>query len=267
MAKNALTGIERKLVIDYLIQNDVPLTLSEVADSSENAVPFPVAFRGEETKVLEQGIIILQNAPNASQFDGKIVKIQFYFNKLALYFETKAQASSAGIALVIPETIFKVEEKQKKAKTGFSVTIFYETSSQKGQKTDIECDFDERFPLFTQADSESCIERFLREKLPEEAESIDGRFHAPKVIFADSRNIVFAAKKSDMCLSLGSEYALMLCFPIAGPIKERKVYLSCVVEHMFESYECDRLCALANFSSIREEDERFLCDKMKCGEL
>ena len=69
-----------------------------------------------------------------------------------------------------------------------------------------------------------------------------------------------------MPFTSGSEYALLLRFPISGPVKERKVYASCVIDRIYESFECGRLCACAVFSSIREEDERFLEDKMHSGE-
>ncbi|MBQ9205974.1 MAG: hypothetical protein IJ158_04610 [Treponema sp.] len=269
MAKNELTGIERKLVIDYLIQKNPAITVhpAETADFKKTALSFPLVFQTDELAILEPGIILLKERDAYSALEGEQIRIQFYYNKLALYFVGTIQKSSAGLAIVIPEVIYKFEEKSQNAPKEFSVTVFFKSSLKNEQATEITCMFDERFPLFVQDDSQSRIERFLGEKHAEHAESIEGRFHAPSVIFIDCQTIVFAAKKSDMCVSLGSEYNLAFRFPIAGPIKERKICLSCTVEHMFESYDCDRLCALARFSSIREEDRRFLEDKMKSPRL
>ena len=265
-----LTGIERQLVLEYLMDGNSPVTLTLLKEDGAEAqanepvsAVFPVALRAEQIKVLNQGIILLKNAPeSASVFLGKTVKVQFYFNKLALYFITKVQGVSSGLALVIPSVISKIEDSVPADKSGFSVVLYYANGSRTGQKIDIRCDFDDRFPLFVRGDCKKIVDRYLSEKLPEKAESIDGRIHAPKVIYLDSQRIVFGAKKTDMSLTHGCEYAVLLRFPIAGPIKERKVYLSCIIEDMFENYECNRLCACAKFSSIREEDERLLSDKI-----
>ncbi|MBB5225608.1 hypothetical protein DYE50_06910 [Treponema ruminis] len=270
MEKSELTGIERQLVLEYLMDGNAPVTLTLIkeessapSDSAPISAIFPVALRAEQLKVLNQGIILLKNVPeSASVFLGQTVKVQFYFNKLALYFVTKVQRVSAGFALVIPSVISKVPDKKSQEKSGFAVVLFYKNGSKSGQKIDIHCDFDERFPLFVRSDFKKIVDRYLSEKKSEQVESIADRIHAPKVIYLDSRRIVFAAKKTDMSLTQGCEYALLLRFPIAGPIKERKVYLTCIVDEMFENYECNRLCACAKFSSIREEDERFLSDKI-----
>lgn len=270
MGKTELTGIERQLVLEYLMDGNSPVTLTlikEENDSSHDTAPvsavFPVALRAEQLKVFNQGIILLKNAPeSASVFLGKAVKVQFYFNRLALYFVSRVQSVSAGLALVIPSVISKIEDKISSSNSGFSIVVFYENGSKNGQKIDIRCRFDERFPLFVKSDFKKIVDRYLSEKVQEEVESIEGRLHAPKVIYLDSRSIVFAAKKSEMSLAHGRQYALLLRFPIAGPIKERKVFLTCIIEDMFENYDCNRLCACARFSSIREEDERFLSDKI-----
>lgn len=261
MAKNSLSGLERKLVIDYLIKESpsLTLTLDEETFPKESAFRFPIALRGEQTKILDEGIIIAQSE-SISSLEKKSVKLQFYFNKLALYFSSKLQKSSAGWALVIPEVIYKQKDEPPKSKEGFSVTIYYESNSKESKKTDIVCDFDESFPLFVESNYKERIEAFLSQKNSIQTEAISGRIHAPKVIYLDEKKIVFASQKIAMPFSQKSEYALLLKFPIAGPLKERKVYLTCVISEMFESYECDKLCACADFSSIREEDERFLND-------
>ena len=269
MAKNELTGIERQLVLEYLMDGNSPVTITLVKDAGETSstepvsAVFPVALRAEQMKVLGQGIILLKNAPDsAGLFVGKMVRVKFYFNKLALFFVTKVQRASTGLALVIPSAISKVEDVQSVDKPGFSVTIFYKSGSKSGQKIDIRCYLDERFPLFVRSDYKKLSKRYFAAEIEDSEESIAERIHAPTVIYLDSESVVFAAKKNDMTLTQGCEYALLLRFPIAGPIKERKVYLSCVVDDVFENYECNRLCARAKFSSIREEDERFLSDKI-----
>lgn len=274
MAKNGLTGIERQLVLDYLMDGNADVTLSLVQEQGGKAVhppvapavpvTFSVAPRAEQSAVLNQGGILLKGSGTAAVFSGKTVRVQFYFNKLALFFVTAARLSSAGLALALPEHIQKVEDRQEPVRGGFSATVFYQAafSPRVAQKTDIVCGCDERFPLFIASDYRKRVAVYLSEPLPARTEPNALRIHAPSVIYVDSRRIVFASEKRAMPFSPGAEYALLLRFPISGPLRERKVFLSCVVEQMFESHECDRLCACARFSSIREEDERFLSDRM-----
>ena len=73
MKKNELTGIERQLVLQYLVDGNVPVTVTEVKTAVEDnekiksltSGVFPVALPGEQMTVLDQGIILLQNPPEA----------------------------------------------------------------------------------------------------------------------------------------------------------------------------------------------------------
>ena len=270
MPKKELTGIERQLVLSYLIEGNAPVTVSLLRDTQnpdfdDNAdePPFPIVLHGNQMRLLEEGIILIKNPPLlVSTFAGRSVRVQFYFNKLALFFVTKVQWASNGLALVIPLVINRVEDSAEAKKSGFSVTLFYENGMRNSQKINVECDFDDSYPLFVVSDFNERIDRFLSEERVSKNEAISCRAHSPKVIYLDSKVIVFAARKNDMSLTPGSEYAVLLRFPIPGPVKERKVYLSCVADDMFEDFERKRLCAIARISLIREEDERFLADKI-----
>ena len=274
MVKNELSGVERQLVIEYLIDGNSPVTLSLINENpiDENqktvSTKFSLASRAEQLKIMEKGIILLKDASDfATIFEEKKVRVQFYFNKLALFFVTKIQRVSTELAFLIPSVIYRIEDKVSETKKDFSVIIYCESTSESGskinQKTDIECDFDDRFPLFYHVDYIQIIERYFSEESFEKIESIAERIHAPKVIYIDSKRIVFAANKKEMPLISGVEYTVLLKFPIFGPIKERKVYITCLIEKIYEDSEFTKTCACAKISSIYEEDARFLNDKMK----
>ena len=122
MAGSELSGIERQLVLQYLIDGNTPITVTPVEESgssegekekikSDSSRIFPVALRAEQMTVLDQGIILLKNPPeNIKSFDGKDVRVQFYFNKIGLYFVTKMKKVSSGPAIVIPAAIQRVTE-------------------------------------------------------------------------------------------------------------------------------------------------------------
>lgn len=129
-----LTQIERELVLQYLRDDNVPLTITleekpdqteaDVTDNRidsidyEKRVPasavFPVAIKSRQIEVLNQGIILLKNAGRLVQpFIGKSVRVQFYFNHVGLYFISTVKEYSMGFAVVIPPSIKRVKDSFK----------------------------------------------------------------------------------------------------------------------------------------------------------
>ena len=148
-----LTGIERELVLQYLIDGNVPVTVTPIedeegADAREDggesevkpatAALFPIAIKAEQLKVLEQGIILLTNPPqNVQNFIDKKARVEFYFNRLGLYFETKIKRIKAGLALVIPSSISRIQEAAATPRpTEFSARLYFSVN----QKADIQYD-------------------------------------------------------------------------------------------------------------------------------
>ena len=90
MEHEKLTGIERELVLQYLIDGNVPVTLTpveeELTSNSEDTEGeirsltsqiFPVAIKGEHMKVKKNGDILLENpAQSIKSFANKQVKVE-----------------------------------------------------------------------------------------------------------------------------------------------------------------------------------------------
>ena len=273
MAGRNLSGIERQLVLDYIRDGNAPLTLSLAnahlpANSLPSSTLFHVAARDEQVKAMAQGVILLQDSENkAAFFAGKTVTVNFYFNRLALFFETRAQPVPGGLVLALPDFICKVEDKMENQKNAFSVVVYYESSSRKAsgksRKTDISCDFDEAYPLFFESDYMELVNKCLSQKIKKEREAIAGRIHSPKLVYFDRKRMLFLSDRGEMPFVPDCEYACLVSFPLEGPVRERKVYLSFVIEDLYESFDRSRLCACARISSIQEEDSRFISDKVK----
>jgi hypothetical protein len=112
---------------------------------------FPVALPGEQITVLDQGIILLKNPPESVKvFDGKKVRVQFYFNRLGLYFITTVKTVKSGLALVIPSVISKIQEKETKKTENFSAVLCFNSnsSSEKNISSSVNCGFSPEYPLF-----------------------------------------------------------------------------------------------------------------------
>ena len=305
---NELTGIERKLVLQYLMDANVPVTLTEEKEEtgSENQEQqrevkvrsaasgiFPVALPGEQMTVLDQGIILLQNLPESiKSFDGKKVRVQFYFNRLGLYFITDVKSVKSGLALVIPSCINKIEEKEKKQAFALTALLYY-SSQESGA---LKCSFLQDYPLFVspkwsdvpeevQLKAKSYLEKFVMEcrsdgksignglflisvvrylssQIQKSNSSIEGRKENPFIIYLDEQRIVFAGNADDIILKPGCEYSLVLGFPILnGPIKERAIYSNFKADNVFFDEENKKYCAVCSFTNIKEEDARYIEDK------
>lgn len=309
-----LTGIERQLVLQYLMDANVPVTVTEEPDfASEKDLEdkkadkepeirtvasgvFPVALPGEQLTVLDQGIILLKNPPESVKvFNGKRVRVQFYFNRLGLYFITTVKNVKSGLALVIPAVINKIQEKKSVASEKFSALLCFSTSNS-SSGTSVNCGFLEDYRLFVspkwsdieeenQIEAKNYLERFvmlfrsvgkamgnglffisvvrfLSDKKTDAVSSVEGRKNPPKIIYIDGERLVFAANKEDILLKKGEEYSVVLSFPIErGPVKERTVYAIFIVEDVFEDSQQKKACAVCTYTDIKKEDVRYLEDK------
>ena len=155
MENNNLTGIERELVLRYLIDGNVPVTVTPVEkeDGSEESVKplssavFPVALQSEQFASGGGDIILLKNPPQSViGFAGKRVRIEFYFNKVGLFFITEMRAVKSGLAFVAPESICRIKDAETEHDYDFSATIYYSCSNK--ATVNFDCVPCEGFELF-----------------------------------------------------------------------------------------------------------------------
>ena len=315
-----LTKIERDLVLKYLVDDNVPLTVtledkpqktdSELVDkktaipTKEERVPtsavFPVAIPSEQTDVLKEGVILLKNpARSVLPFLGKRVRVQFYFNRLGLYFTTVMKEWSGGLAIVIPTSIKRIPENITKREYSFFATLSYEAgdaqvsleclplsgwdlfSPPKWADINEDCQIEakallEKFVLQVKTDSGPrvsnglhllSVARFLSGEgltFPSSTpDPIEGRAKPFAMIFADESRIVLVAGEGCQSLASGSLYKLSLVFSLLeSKLLKRTVHTECSLERVFEN---DRMpsvkCISLRFEKLKEEDWRFLREK------
>ncbi|MBO4547304.1 MAG: hypothetical protein J5700_06975 [Treponema sp.] len=299
-----LTGIERELVLQYLIDGNVPVTVTPIeedepdTDDGEKVKPatsalFPIAIKAEQLKVLEQGIILLTNPPqNVKNFIDKKARVEFYFNRLGLYFETKIKQIKAGLALVIPSSISRIQETPAAARpTEISAQLYFSVN----QKTDvhIDCVPAQGYQLFAkpvwkdiaedaQVQAKKYLEEFIvhaRQKgvagsgvqlipvvryLSEKVlkmESVQNRKSPLEILFINHERIVFGQRVGNADLQDGMEYAIEMSFPLPRPLSERKIFGTCRVESNYYDENRELVCAVCRYTSLQEEDIRFLYEK------
>jgi len=296
MIKTELTGIERELVLKYLEDGNVPVTVTAVSskttgkqDESAQSAVFPVAIKPSNMKLLDKGVILLENPKQAiNSFAGKRVKVEFYFNKLGLSFITDMKRVSSGLAIVIPETISRIGDSEVPYDHKFEAVLFY--SCGNNRNVHIDCLPEPSYTLFSKpvwsdivsensVKAKEYLERFVKDAKKQNTagnglylipacryltekckavKAVEGRADPLKILYVDSDCILFGQENDSVQLISGTEYALKMSFPIAdGPIDKREVFVTCLVQSFYTG-DNERKCTKCIYTSVKEEDKRFI---------
>ena len=302
LEKNKLTGIERELVLQYLIDGNVPVTLTPVEENLENkdvihsltSQIFPVALKGDQVKVHKNGLILLENPPQAVvNFANKTVKVEFYFNRVGLYFISQVKETREGLSLVIPEQIERIIDVTEEKEYSFSAIIYFECKTRKD--LNIKCVPYENLELFTrpawkiiplenQRAAKELLEDFVKAAKVEKnagngiqlipvckyltepkkaaVEAMEGRTKPLSILFVDHERLVLGME-SDYCTFFqNDEYGFKLSFYIEkSPILTRDVYVTGAVNKIYRSRDGKLSCVDFRYTSMQEEDLRFLYEK------
>lgn len=301
MSGSKFSGLETSLIKKYLAASGCQVEISDRNDFSVKI--FIDEAKNQDKIIQKNLLKIRIEKENRNYFQNLVfsktqIRANFYFQGLGLYFFSRVFFSGNFFYILLPDDFFNITENQK-TKSQISITIFYKAVSV----IPINCQNNEKFPLFEKpvlsaknlvendfnSDVKSWIEKILRAAkqnpsgYPEignglflisvgkylldeensEIESVQGRKKAPAVIYLDENRIVFASKKEDIILSAGEKYEIQIAFPIPGPIKSRKLNLACVVQKIYENADITKFCADAKITEIKEEDKRFLSEKIK----
>ncbi len=304
MAQKSLTGIERELVLQYLIDGNVPVTLTPIEDetSSESdeiiksltSQIFPVAIKGEHMKVQKDGEILLENAPQSvANFANKLVRVEFYFNRVGLYFSSLVKETKKGLSIVIPDKIERILDVEDDKQYDFSANIYFECKTRK--ELNLKCVPDDSIELFTrpawkiiplekQKEAKELLEVFVEQAKSEKnagngiqlipvckyltsplvntVEALQDRIKPLSILFVDHERLVLGMETKACTFFPTEEYGVKLSFSIkAGPISTRDIFVTCVVNKIYRSRDGLLSCVDFRYTTMQEEDMRFLYEK------
>lgn len=302
MEQKSLSGIERSLVVQYLTDGNVPVTLTPVEDSlgsdeiirSLTSQIFPVAIKGDKVQVSNKGEILLEDPPDAARrFLNKTVKVEFYFNRVGLYFHSKVQENDDGLALSIPPVIDRILDTVEEKNYDFSALIYFECKTKK--ELSIRCVPDESVELFVrpawkiiplenQKSAKQLLEQFvedakveknagngiqlvpvckyLTEPKPERVEAMQDRPEEPSILFVDHERLVLGMTSKACTFFKGEEYGIKLIFSIKkGPVLTRDIFVTGDVNKIYRSTDGTLSCVDFKYTTMQEEDLRFLYEK------
>lgn len=303
--KKTLSGIERELVLQYLIDGNVPVTLTPFSNQDNSDSPksltsavFPVALKAEKLRTSKSGIITLLNVPQSVlSFAGKNVKVEFYFNRVGLYFYSEVRSSSEGLQLLLPDTINYIEDTADTRKYDFTASLYYECRTQSdvniacvpwSQSPLFERPVWKTIPLENQKKAKSYLELFVEQAKLEnkngniigngiqlipvcnfltyteeqKMEALQDRMKPFYILYVDHERIVLGSEVKGFTLVAGAEYAIKMSFSLKeGPLVSRDIFVTCKVKKIYNDVQGTKFCADCTYTSLQEEDLRFLYEK------
>lgn len=297
MKNEKLTGIERELVLQYLIDGNVPVTVTPVDSENDadtiHSVPsqiFPVVIKGENVKVSKSGEISLKNLPqSAVSFKSKNVKVEFYFNRVGVFFESKISETKDGYTIELPKEISRIQDVEEEHLYDFSSVIYFDFNNKKD--LNIKCvpskivELFERpvwksIPLENQKKAKDLLEKFVEEaKVQKNAgnglllipvcnyltfentqfESIENRQKPVEILYIDHERIVVGFEQNDDFVQ-NEEFGIKLIFSLKkGPILTRDIFVTAFVNKIYKNE--NKFCIDFKYTTLQEEDMRFLYEK------
>lgn len=302
MDNKILSGIERELVLQYLTDANVPVTLTpldkDIGLDGEvhplSSAVFPVAVKGEQIKVEKGGKIILENTGSAvKSFAGRLVKVEFYFNRVGLYFTSKVDEINDSLVIYIPENIGRIQDKTEADRYDFSGNLYFECRTQ----SDINVSFVpwklstlfskpawSSIPLENQKKAKSYLEMFVEQAKVEKNigngvhlipvcnyltyeeekgfEAVEDRMKPLSILYVDHERIVLGTEAKNFNLVSGAEYALKFSWKLKnGPLPTRDIFVTSKINKIYTDVASSKYCADLVYTTIQQEDIRFLYEK------
>lgn len=298
-----LSGIERQLVLQYLMDGNVPVTLtpvnleekkSEKIHSISSQI-FPVALRAENIKVTESGKIYLENPPQSViGFENKEVKVEFYFNRVGLFFIETIKKDNNTLYFELPNEISRISDEEDTKEYDFSAVLYFEYKNKKD--LNLKCIPWNKIELFTrpawksiplenQKNAKKLLEIFVEQAKEEKnagngiqlipicnfltssnndkMESLQNRVKPINVLYVDHERIVLGFDDLPEDFFKGSEFGLKMSFLLKeSPILSRDVYVTFFVNNIYKANNSElQACIDCVYTSIQEEDIRYLYEK------
>lgn len=300
MIPKGLSGIERELVLQYLIDGNVPVVITPVEENNLEEIQnmtseiIPVSIPAEHISVLKEGIILLENITSVDKFIGKPVRVEFYFNSVGLFFETEMKSVSSGPALVIPSVINRIIDVQINKKYDVRAQMYYSLEAASGNFFDcipaagVELfsrpawssiqlekqvkakEYLEQFVVKAHENGQAGngiqlinICRFLVQDNYERVEAVQNRIKPFEILFINHERIVLGCISNDAVkISEGNEYAFKMSFSLKDtPAITRDIFVTARVDLIYQDESGKRFCCDCSYTSLQEEDCRFLYEK------
>lgn len=300
MENKKLTGIERELVLQYLMDGNVPVTITPIVENSNketihspDSKIFPVAIKPEKIKVEKTGKIFINNVSDEKFNKAEDARIEFYFNRVGLYFISKLSFENNKLVINLPDEIDRIKDVEEQIDYEISAILYFEFENKKGLNQKCipwnEKDLFERpmwksIPLENQKIAKEYLETFVQDgksnrnignglqlipvcnyltNLSEnKIESIQNRKKELSILYIDHERIVLGDSSLVDDYKEGTEFGMKLSFSIKdSPILSRDIFVSFYINKIYKNKETNKICIDCVYTNIQEEDVRYLYEK------
>ena len=228
-----------------------------------------------------------------SSFANKQVKVEFYFNRVGLYFISPVKESKQGLTLEIPDQIERIVDMEEDSDYDFSSVIYFECKSRRD--LNLKCVPADGVELFVrpvwkiialeyQKKAKELLEKFveqakleknagngiqlipvckyLSEPHPAVMEAMENREKPFSILFVDHERLVVGMETIACTFFENEEYGIKLSFSIKrGPILTRDIFVTSLVNKIYRSADGLYSCVDFRYTTLQEEDMRFLYEK------
>lgn len=301
MENQKLSGIERELVLQYLMDGNVPVTITPIvpekveqkdAIHSVDSQIFPVAIMPEKITVEKSGKIYLENPPKNLNTNYDSVRVEFYFNKVGLFFNSKLTSEKDKLVILLPNEIDRIKDVEEESKYNFSAILYFEYQGKKElNEKCVPWNEQELFnrpmwksiPLENQKEAKSFLEAFVEEgkthknignglqlipicnfltfSEPVKVEAVQDRRKNLQILYVDHERIVFGVD-NNTDYKEETEFGLKLSFSIKNsPIISRDIFVTFLINKIYRNDKNNKRCLDCVYTTIQEEDLRFLYEK------
>ena len=204
---------------------------------------------------------------------------------------------SKGLALVVPKSIYRMEDNVREIDWDFNAFLSYKDVN--GKNVSIECEPLPDYKLFVQPlwneieldvqkEAKTALEsyvlesreeggvsignglhllrvcRYLTQKELYESAAVEGRAHPLRVLYVDDKRLVLGKIKDSVELSLEESFCVTLSVSLPAHKSLKRVIKSfCIVENIYSLDDSEKKCFVLRFNDMKLEDVRYLSEKMQ----
>ncbi len=282
-----LSKVEKDVVIQSLVDDPVKIIIKDLDGKSGSKIR-PLEIAEKFIQVIDiKYFLIDPDVSSMSPFDGKKIRLEFYFNHMGLFFESEVIGFSKGYIIPFAESFYRIHKTEEKKSQQFYGTISFKTSDNK--KTSIMCVPGKGYELFdlpslheTPEDSTGVYDmlladyphhnaadeemlfllsasKYLTDDIELSVEPVEGTFYPLEIIYADDKRIVFGTHNEKNYIGLSRDYDFTLFINLAlNSMIKRRINAKVNVEYKFDSAETGSCIYVCSFVDMKMEDRRYL---------
>lgn len=262
-------GMERDIILKSIVEEPTKFLIISLSDNEKT-----ISLDVNGYSFINNELIFINSLSNPFP-DNFPVKVFFYYKGIGIYFITTFKYTSKGYALVIPPILYKQQDIIKSNNNSIKGIIYLIS----GPKTSVQIKAFplESFSLFdkniyenlsvekgvTEPEKLKTVSHFFSENY-NYVKAVKDRVEPFSLLYLSHEQIVFGAAQKDMILQKGIDYGFQIEIPLT--IGKRIIFTTFRVTKIFDAeqdiFDIKKNCVLCNFTQIKEEDKRFLCDKI-----